>query len=64
MNIIKKIIRFLSEVKVELTKVTWPSRQQTIKDSFIVIFISLVTAAFLGGVDFLFSFLVKEFVNK
>ena len=64
MNIIKKTIRFLSDVKMEVSKVTWPSRQQTIKDSVIVIAISLTTAAFLGGVDYLFSFLVKEFVNK
>ena len=64
MNIIKKIIRFLSDVKMELGKVTWPSRQQTIRDSIIVIAISLATAAFLGGVDYLFSLLVKEFVNK
>ena len=64
MNIVKKPIRFLLDVKMELSKVTWPSKQQTIKDSVIVIAISLATAAFLGGVDFLFSFLVKEFVNK
>ncbi len=64
MNIVKKPIRFLLDVKMELSKVTWPSKQQTIKDSVVVIMISLATAAFLGGVDFLFSFLVKEFVNK
>jgi len=64
MNIVKKPIRFLLDVKMELSKVTWPSKQQTIKDSVIVIVVSLATAAFLGGVDFLFSFLVKEFVNK
>ncbi len=64
MNIVKKPIRFLLDVKMELSKVTWPSKQQTIKDSVIVIVVSLATAAFLGGVDFFFSFLVKEFVNK
>ena len=64
MNAIKKITLFLSDVKIELGKVTWPSKRRTIKDSVIVIVISLGTAAFLGGVDFLFSFLVKEFVSR
>ena len=64
MNIIKKAIQFLSDAKVELSKVTWPSKRQTINDSVIVIAVSLATAAFLGGVDLLFSFLVKELVSK
>ena len=58
----KKGIDFLKEVRVELKRVTWPTRQQTIKYTLIVIGLSLAVAAFLGGLDFLFSWLLNKFV--
>lgn len=62
MNIIKNLKQYIVEVKTEAKKVSWPTRKVTIKDSTIVIVISLATAAFLGGVDYLLSFLIKEFI--
>ena len=47
-----KVIDFLREVKVELEKVVWPSRAQTIRLTFIVIFITVMVAFFVGVVDF------------
>ncbi len=58
----KKGIDFLKEVRIELKRVTWPTRQQTIKYTLIVIGLSLAVAAFLGGLDFLFSWLLNKFV--
>lgn len=58
----KKGIDFLREVRIELKRVTWPTRQQTIKYTLIVIGLSLAVAAFLGGLDFLFSWLLNRFV--
>jgi len=58
----KKGINFLQEVRIELKRVTWPTRQQTIKYTLIVIGLSLAVAAFLGGLDFLFSWLLDRFV--
>jgi len=58
----KKAITFLKEVRVELKRVTWPTRQQTIKYTLIVIGLSLVVAAFLGGLDFFFTWLLSNFV--
>jgi len=58
----KKGINFLQEVRIELKRVTWPTRQQTIKYTLIVIGLSLAVAAFLGGLDFLFSWLLDKFV--
>lgn len=45
---------------MEIKKVDWPTRQETIKYTLIVIGASLSVAMFLGGVDFLF----KQFLNK
>lgn len=45
--------RFIGEVVTELKKVTWPTRQETIKLTGMVIVISLVVGAFIGGLDIL-----------
>jgi len=64
MNIIKQTKDYLIEVKAEIKKVSWPSRNKAVKDSFIVAGISLATAAFLGGVDYFLSYLVDEIIVK
>ncbi len=62
MKIIQKIILFLKDVKVELKKVSWPTKKETIKYTIIVIVISILTAIFLGGIDYFFSYLVDKFI--
>ncbi len=48
----KSIANFISEVKLELEKVTWPKREVVINYLGLVITVSLVVAIFVGGVDF------------
>ena len=52
------ITTFLKETKTELKKVWWPTREQTFQYTIIVIGASLVVAAFLGGLDFVFNLLL------
>ena len=47
-----KVINFLRDVRVELSKVTWPTKEQLAKYTLIVIGISAFIAIFLGIVDF------------
>ena len=58
----KKAIEFVKEVRIELKRVTWPTRQEAIKYTLIVIGLSLAVAVFLGGLDFLFAYLLDKFV--
>lgn len=60
MNAINKLTIFLKEVRMEIKKVDWPTRKETIKYTAIVISVSLAVALFLGAVDLLF----KQFLNK
>lgn len=46
--------RFIREVIAELKKVTWPTREETIKLTVVVIVISILVGAFIGGLDSLF----------
>lgn len=64
MSIIKKTKQYVAEVKSEAKKVSWPTKKTAIKDSFMVIAVSLVTAGFLGGVDYLLTYLIDEFIIK
>ncbi len=56
------IIEFLKEAKAELLRVVWPTREKMIRDTLVVLGISLLTALFLGMLDFLFETLAKRFL--
>jgi len=58
----KKIINFLKEVKEEMGKVNWPTKKEVFKNTLIVTGISVVLAAFLGGLDFLFTNLLNKLI--
>jgi len=64
MNFITKIITFFKEVRLEMKKVNWPSREETIRFTLIVLGASAVVAAFLGSLDFIFSDLLSCFILK
>jgi preprotein translocase subunit SecE len=51
----EKIKQFLKEVRLELTKVTWTTREELIYSTIIVIVVSLVLAVFIGLVDMVLS---------
>lgn len=59
-----KITTFLKEVRQELKKVSWPSRQETIKYTLIVVGVSAAVAIFLGGLDFLFVWALNKFIIR
>ena len=58
-----KITEYLKETKSELKHVIWPSRNQTILYTLIVIILSVVTAYYLGVFDFLFSRGLEKLVS-
>jgi preprotein translocase subunit SecE len=50
-----KITEYIQQTRAELSHVTWPTRQQTIRFTSLVIAVSLGTAVILGVADFVFS---------
>jgi preprotein translocase subunit SecE len=63
-NHLKKSSSFFKEVKLELKKVNWPTRNETVKYTLIVIGASVAVAAFLGALDFVFQFLLNKFIIR
>ena len=55
-----KITDFLKDVRLELKKVSWPAREETIKLTGVVILMSVALAAFLGLLDFGFLTLLNK----
>ncbi len=53
-----KIQKWWRETVGELRKVTWPTKEEALKMTKIVIIVVILTAVFLGVVDFVFSRLV------
>lgn len=55
---------FLKEVRIELAKVSWPTKSQIIQYTAIVVTISLAVAVFLGLLDFIFEWVLNKFIIK
>ncbi len=53
-----KASQFLREVKIELKKVTWPTRKETMASTAVVIILVFIVSAFLGLVDMGLSTLI------
>jgi len=60
--IFKKIATFLKEVRLEIKKVNWPTKQEAFRYTLIVIGISVAVAVFLGTLDFIFTTILNKFI--
>jgi preprotein translocase subunit SecE len=49
---------FFQEVSTELKKVSWPTRQQTVSATVVVIILTVIVSFFLGIVDVILARLV------
>ena len=54
-----RAVQFLREVKIELKKVTWPTRKQTLGSTAVVIVLVMIISVFLGLVDVSLGNLVR-----
>lgn len=57
------MLEFLRQTRVELGLVKWPTRQETIKLTGLVITISLITSIYLGTIDALFTNLFANLIK-
>ena len=57
-----KIITFFKEVGLEMKKVNWPTKKETLKNTATVILISLTAALFLGGFDYIIRKIIEKII--
>jgi preprotein translocase subunit SecE len=49
------IVKYLKETRAELKKVSWPTRQEALNLTLIVVGFTIFMAALLGLIDYLFA---------
>jgi preprotein translocase subunit SecE len=54
---------FAKDARHEMRKVVWPSRQETIKNTVMVVIIVALMSCFLWGIDALLAWLISRFVG-
>ena len=64
MNIFQSLKDYLRDSKSELEKVSWPSRQDTIRYSGLVLGVSVVVAAFFASLDYGLDAVVAAALNR
>jgi preprotein translocase subunit SecE len=53
-----KALAFANEARIELRKVVWPTRQETLQTTLMVIVLIIIIALIIWGIDTLFLYLV------
>jgi preprotein translocase subunit SecE len=57
-------VNFLREVQEELKKVVWPTRDEIIRLTGVVILVSVFVGLLLGGADFILTKLIELVVIR
>ncbi len=60
----KDIINYFISVKVELSKVVWPKRDDVVRLTISIFLISGVVAAYLGVLDFALTKFFEKVITK
>ena len=58
-----KLATYIKGSMEEMKKVTWPTKKETKNYTYLVIGVSLAVAAFLGTLDFFFSYGLDFILN-
>jgi len=56
-------VAFLRQVRQELKRVEWPTREKTVKLTILVIAASVAVGAYIGGLDAVFTYLLTYLVK-
>ena len=60
---IAKIKNFFLEVKAEMNKVTWPSREELVGSTGVVLMTMAILSVFIGFTDFIVSIVMTRFLR-
>jgi len=61
---VKNILGYLAEVRLELSKVTWPKRNEVIKLTLTVFIISVIVGLYTGALDYIFTKMLGVLFSK
>lgn len=56
------MFNYFKDVRAEMRHVSWPTRRQAVIYTVVVIAVSLITAIYLGLLDYVFSLVIKQII--
>ncbi len=59
-----KLVKFFKETKAELKKVTWPGKDQLVRNTLVILVFIIITCIILSICDLGFTKLLEIFTNK
>ncbi len=57
-----QVVRYFKETREELKRTNWPSKDETIRYTWVVIALSAFLVVVLGGLDYFFTYLASRFL--
>ena len=58
----KKIAKFISDVQVEMSKVSWPSKPELINSTLIVAVVSILFTIYIFAADYILAWIMQLFI--
>ena len=62
-NLVQSATEYIKDVRVEVSKVTWPTREELRESTLVVIVMVFLIAVFIGVVDRGFSYAFEAFIH-
>jgi preprotein translocase subunit SecE len=56
------IVRYFKDTRAEISKVTWPTREEGLRLTWVVFVVTVVATIAIFGIDFLFGLLIRFIV--
>ncbi|MCB0130805.1 MAG: preprotein translocase subunit SecE [Caldilineaceae bacterium] len=53
-----RLVRYLKDTRAEINKVTWPTREEGLRLTWVVLVVTIISAIALFGIDSLFGSLI------
>ncbi|HID93100.1 MAG TPA: preprotein translocase subunit SecE [bacterium (Candidatus Stahlbacteria)] len=63
MGLIDRIKKLVGEIRLELSRVTWPRKEELWGSTLIVILVSTFLAIIIGAMDIIFSHMIKGIIK-
>jgi preprotein translocase subunit SecE len=58
----KKIAKFINDVQVEMSKVSWPTRAELVNSTVIVAVVSILFTIYIFGADYILAWIMGLFI--
>jgi preprotein translocase subunit SecE len=56
------LVRYFKDTRAEIAKVTWPTREEGLRLTWVVLVVTVIATILIFGIDFLFGLLIRLIV--